>query len=66
MGWDALRQWGDDVHRMEQFVDGVANEVWRVRLDGGVAVARLGRRSDADLAWETNLMLHLGLSLIHI
>ncbi len=59
MGWDALRQWGDDVHRTEKFVDGVANEVWRVRLDGELVVARLGRRSDADLAWETDLMHHL-------
>lgn len=38
---------------------GVANEVWSVRVGGELAVGRLGRRSDADLAWETELMLHL-------
>lgn len=57
--WDALEQWGDRVSRVEPLTGGVANDVWRVRLDGEVAVGRLGRRSDADLAWETQLMQHL-------
>jgi len=33
--------------------------VWSVRLDGRLAVGRLGSRSDADLAWETGLIQHL-------
>jgi Ser/Thr protein kinase RdoA (MazF antagonist) len=33
--------------------------VWRVRVNGRVAVGRLGIRSDADLAWETELLRHL-------
>ena len=59
MGWQALEQWGDDVARIERLAGGVANQVWSVRVDGQLAVARLGARSDADLAWETDLMLHL-------
>jgi Ser/Thr protein kinase RdoA (MazF antagonist) len=30
-----------------------------VRVNGQLAVGRLGRRSDADLAWETELLQHL-------
>jgi len=30
-----------------------------VRVNGHLAVGRLGRRSDADLAWETDLLRHL-------
>src|SRR5215213_526657 len=52
MGWDALEQWGDDVARIEPLAGGVANEVWSVRINGRLAVARRGVRSDADLAWE--------------
>jgi len=59
VGWDALDQWGDDVARVEKFRAGVANEVWSVRVNGQLAVGRLGRRSDADLAWETELLQHL-------
>jgi Ser/Thr protein kinase RdoA (MazF antagonist) len=60
MGWEALGQWGDDVERIDALTGGVGvNEVWSVRVDGRLAVARLGRRSDADLAWETDLMRHL-------
>ncbi|WP_091604552.1 phosphotransferase enzyme family protein [Micromonospora mirobrigensis] len=59
MGWEALRHWGDDVTRVEPLTGGVANDVWSVRVDGRLAVARLGRRSDADLAWETALLRHL-------
>lgn len=58
MGWEALDQWGDAV-LVERFRTGVANEVWSVRVNGRLAVARLGRRSDADLAWETDLLRHL-------
>jgi Ser/Thr protein kinase RdoA (MazF antagonist) len=33
--------------------------VWSVRVNGHLAVGRLGARSDADLAWETGLLQHL-------
>src|SRR3982751_6171456 len=58
-GWEALEQWGDDVARVEPLAGGVANDVWSVRVNGRLAVGRLGARSDADLAWETNLLQHL-------
>lgn len=59
MGWEALGQWGEDAARIERLSGGVANDVWSVRIDGRAAVARLGTRSDADLAWETGLLRHL-------
>ena len=59
MGWEALKQWGNDVARVELLAGGVVNEVWSVRVNGQLAVARLGSRSDADLAWETDLLRHL-------
>jgi Ser/Thr protein kinase RdoA (MazF antagonist) len=59
MGWDALEQWGDDVARVERLAGGVANDVWTVRISGQLAVGRLGSRSDADLAWETELLQYL-------
>ena len=59
MGWEALKQWGDDVTRMERLAGGVANQVWSVRVNGQLAVARLGTRSNADLAWETDLLRRL-------
>jgi len=59
VGWEALGHWGDDVARIEALAGGVANEVWSVRVDGHVAVGRLGARSDADLAWETGLLQYL-------
>ena len=59
VGWEALDQWGDDVARIERLQTGGANEVWSVRVNGQLAVARLGTRSDADLAWETDLLRHL-------
>ncbi|GIJ61279.1 phosphotransferase enzyme family protein [Virgisporangium aurantiacum] len=58
MGWEALGQWGDAV-RVERLTGGVANDVWSVRVDGRLAVGRLGTRGDADLAWETGLLQHL-------
>jgi hypothetical protein len=33
--------------------------VWSVRVNGHLAVGRLGQRSGADLAWETGLLRHL-------
>jgi Ser/Thr protein kinase RdoA (MazF antagonist) len=54
-----LEQWGDDVARIEPLAGGVANDVWSVRINGRLAVGRLGTRSDADLAWETELLKHL-------
>jgi Ser/Thr protein kinase RdoA (MazF antagonist) len=59
VGWDVLDQWGTDVARIERCESGVANEVWTVRVNGYLAVGRLGKRSDADLAWETELLRHL-------
>src|SRR3954449_2276205 len=59
MGWEALDQWGDDVARIERLSGGGVNEVWSVRVNGQLAVGRLGRRSDDDLGWETELLLHL-------
>ncbi|HYN33636.1 MAG TPA: phosphotransferase [Ilumatobacteraceae bacterium] len=60
MGWETLEQWGDDVARNEPLTGGVGvNEVWSVRVRGQLAVARLGRRSDVDLAWETALLQFL-------
>lgn len=59
-GWAALERWGDDVTRVRPLTGGAGvNEVWLVRIDGRRAVARLGRRSDADLAWETELLRYL-------
>ena len=59
VGWEALAQWGDDVTRLAPLAGGVANDVWTVRVHGHLAVARLGVRSDADLAWETALLARL-------
>jgi Ser/Thr protein kinase RdoA (MazF antagonist) len=59
VGWDALKEWGDDAARIEPLTGGIANQVWRVRVNGQVAVGRLGDRSDADLAWETDLLRYL-------
>lgn len=59
MGWEALKLWGEDVARIEPLVGGVANDVWSVHVHGQLAVARLGTRSDADLAWEAELLQYL-------
>ncbi|MBQ1073300.1 phosphotransferase [Micromonospora sp. C31] len=59
MGWEALGRWGEDAARIEPLAGGVANDVWSVRVDGRLAVGRLGTRNDADLAWETGLLQHL-------
>ena len=60
VGWEALDQWGDDVARIQPLTGGVGvNEVWSVRVNGQLAVGRLGKRSDADLSWETELLRHL-------
>src|SRR5215472_11714070 len=59
VGWEALGHWGEDAARVEPLAGGVANDVWRVRVHGHLAVGRLGARSDADLAWETELLQHL-------
>jgi Ser/Thr protein kinase RdoA (MazF antagonist) len=59
MGWEPLRQWGGDVARIEPLAGGVPNDVWSVPVDGRLAVGRLGTMSDADLAWETELLQHL-------
>jgi hypothetical protein len=56
VGWEVLERWGSDVERVEALAGGVANDVWSVRIGGRLAVARLGDRSDADLAWETRLL----------
>ena len=49
--------------RLERLTGGVANDVWSVRIDGRLAVGRLGSRSDADLGWEAGLLQHLDLAL---
>ncbi len=59
MGWEALGQWGEDAVRIEPLTGGVANDVWSVRVHGQIAVGRLGSRTGADLAWETELLRHL-------
>jgi Ser/Thr protein kinase RdoA (MazF antagonist) len=60
MGWEALKQWGDDVDRVELIAGGAgANELWTVRVQERLAVGRLGARSDDDLAWETELLEYL-------
>jgi Ser/Thr protein kinase RdoA (MazF antagonist) len=60
VGWEALELWGDGAVRRERLTGGAGvNDVWTVRVDGQRAVGRLGRRSDADLAWETDLLRHL-------
>ena len=59
VGWEALAHWGDDVARIEPLAGGVANDVWSVRVNGHLMVGRLGARSDADLAWEAQLLQHL-------
>src|SRR4026207_1250053 len=59
VGWEALGQWGGDGAPLEPVAGGVANDVWSVRVNGHLAVGRLGARSDADLAWETELLQHL-------
>ena len=60
MGWETLARWGDDVARIRPLTGGVGvNEVWSVRVNGQIAVARLGRRSDVDLVWETALLHYL-------
>ena len=59
MGWETLKLWGDDVARVERLAGGVANDVWTVRVKEHLAVGRLGARSDADLAWESELLQHL-------
>ena len=58
MGWEALGQWADAV-QVRPLAGGVANSVWLLRVGGELAVGRLGARSDADLAWETELLHHL-------
>ena len=60
VGWEALGLWGEDAVRIERLAGGVANDVWSVRVRGKLAVGRLGKRSDADLAWEATLLQHLG------
>jgi hypothetical protein len=45
-----IGQRGEDVARIEPLAGGVANDVWSVHVHGHLAVARLGTRSDADLA----------------
>ncbi|KQX42670.1 hypothetical protein ASD04_01490 [Devosia sp. Root436] len=55
-GWEALAQWG--AVRIEPLAGGVANDVWSVRTGRELAVARLGTRSDAALAWEAALLQH--------
>ena len=53
VGWEALDQWDGDVARIEALTGGVGvNEVWSVRVNGQLAVGRLGWRSDADRIFQ--------------
>jgi hypothetical protein len=52
MGWEALGQWCEDAARIEPLAGGFANDVRSVRIQGHLAVGRLGARSDADLGGE--------------
>jgi Ser/Thr protein kinase RdoA (MazF antagonist) len=58
-GWKALEHWGKHIAPIEPLSGGVANDVRSVRINGQLAVGRLGTRSNADLAWETKLLQHL-------
>jgi hypothetical protein len=49
VGWEALEHWGDAAARIEPLVGGAANDVWSVRVNGQLAVGRLGTRSDARM-----------------
>ncbi|MGR9470649.1 phosphotransferase enzyme family protein [Rhizobium leguminosarum] len=51
---------------MERLTGGVANDVWSVRVHGQIAVARLARRTDADLASETGLIQYLDSQGMHV
>ena len=60
--WDGRHSisWGDVVARIEPLTGGVGvNEVWSLCVNGQLAVGRLGKRSEADLSWETELLRHL-------
>lgn len=59
MGWESLELWGADAKRIKRLTGGTCNDVWSVRINGRIAVARLGIRNDADLAWEADLLQHL-------
>lgn len=59
VSWEALKLWGQDAIRLERLTGGTVNDIWSVRVNGERAVGRLGTRSDADLAWEAQLLLHL-------
>ena len=59
MGWEALGQWGEDAARIQPLTGGVANDVWSVRVNGQLAVGRLGSRTETDLTWEAELLQHL-------
>jgi len=64
--WEALKHWGKSVSRVERLTGGVANDVWSVRINGQLAVGRLGTRSDEDLAWETELIRYLARHGLHV
>jgi Ser/Thr protein kinase RdoA (MazF antagonist) len=59
VAWDAIKLWGDDAVRGEQLAGGASNSVWSVSVRGLRAVGRLRSRSDADLAWEAELLQYL-------
>jgi len=59
MGREALEQRDHHAVRIEPLAGGVANDVWSARVDGHLAVGRLGAKSDVELAWETELLRYL-------
>ena len=66
MGWKALKYWGKDIEAIEPLSGGVANDVRSMRINGQLEVGRLGSRSDADLAWETELLQYLNSKGLHV
>ena len=58
MSWELLKQWGNSATQVEPLL-----VAWptmsSVRIDGKLAVGRLGTRSNADLDWEMNLLAYL-------
>ncbi len=57
--WEILKLWGENLTPISRLTGGVANNVWSVQIGGELAICRLGSRSDADLAWETDLLQKL-------
>jgi hypothetical protein len=63
VGRVALGQWGDDIVRSEPLSGGAGvDEVWRVRINGHLAVGRLGQRSGRRLRDGLHAQANTGVS----